>query len=183
MAGRTAAAAGPCWTCWVTSRMLCSVAVSGVMLPIVPDLHVQKEKRKRTGMERSGQTPSALRRAIWPVGSSTGGAPTAAAESHSCWTAAETYVGAGLLLYTFASACRTCANSTTPSYLAVSAGWPGSVGREGPALLFLSLPLAAARVEAWLEGLLLRLALAGPAGDLKDALLRRRLGCYVADCA
>ena len=36
--------------------------------------------------------------------------------------------------------------------------------------------------EAWLEGLLLRLALAEPAGDLKNALLRRRLGCYVADC-
>ena len=41
----------------------------------------------------------------------------------------------------------------------------------------------AARVVAWLEGLLLLLAIAGPAGDLKDALLRRRLGCYVADCA
>ena len=40
--------------------------------------------------------------------------------------------------------------------------------------------MAAARVEAWLEGLLLPLALAGPAGDLKNALLRRR---YVADSA
>ena len=48
-----------------------------------------------------------------------------------------------------------------------------------PARLFLSPPLAAARVEAWLEGLLLRLALAGPAGDLKNALLRRRLGCLL----
>ena len=38
-------------------------------------------------------------------------------------------------------------------------------------------------MEAWLEGLLLRLARAGPAGDLKNALLRRHLGCYVADCA
>ena len=38
-------------------------------------------------------------------------------------------------------------------------------------------------MEAWLEGLLLRLALAGPAGDLKNALLRRRFGYYVADCA
>ena len=28
----------------------------------------------------------------------------------------------------------------------------------------------------WLQGLLLRLARAGPAGDLKNALLRRRLG-------
>ena len=38
-------------------------------------------------------------------------------------------------------------------------------------------------MEAWLEGLLLPLALAGPAGDLKNALLRRSLGCYVAYCA
>ena len=38
-------------------------------------------------------------------------------------------------------------------------------------------------MEAWLEGLLLLLALAGPAGYLKNAPLRRRLGCYVADCA
>ena len=59
------------------------------------------------------------------------------------------------------------------------AGWPGGSGKEGPARLFLSSPLAAAWVEAWLEGLLLRLALAGPAGDLKNALLRRRLGCLL----
>ena len=39
-------------------------------------------------------------------------------------------------------------------------------------LLFLSSLLAAARVEAWLEGLLLRLDLAGPAGYLKNALSR-----------
>ena len=61
----------------------------------------------------------------------------------------------------------------------------GGAGKEGPARLFLSYPLAAARVEAWLEGLLPRLALAGPAGYLKNApaLLRRRLGCHVTDCA
>ena len=71
---------------------------------------------------------------------------------------------------------------TSPSL----AGWPGGCGEEGPALLFLSSPLAAARVEAQMEGLLLRLALAGPAGFLKNALLsllRRHLGCYPADCA
>ena len=56
-------------------------------------------------------------------------------------------------------------------------------GEEGPVLQFLSSPLAAARVEAQLEGLLLLLALAGAAGYLKNALLRRRLGCYVVDCA
>ena len=41
----------------------------------------------------------------------------------------------------------------------------------------------AAQAEAWLEGLLLLLALAGPASDLKNPLLRRCLGCYVADSA
>ena len=35
--------------------------------------------------------------------------------------------------------------------------------------------MAAALAEAWLEGLLLLLALAGPAGYLKNALCRRRL--------
>ena len=45
------------------------------------------------------------------------------------------------------------------------------------------IPLGSSSVEDRLEGLLLRLALAGPAGYLKNALLRRRLGCYVADCA
>ena len=54
---------------------------------------------------------------------------------------------------------------TSPSL----AGGPGGAGKEGPARLFLSSPLAAARVEAWLEGLLLRLALAGPAGDTSSA--------------
>ena len=59
----------------------------------------------------------------------------------------------------------------------------GGCWEEGPAQLFLSSPLAAARVEAQLEGLLLWLALAGPAGYLKNALLHRRFGCYAADCA
>ena len=49
-------------------------------------------------------------------------------------------------------------------------------------------PEVLAQVEAWLklslEGLLLLLALAqaGHAGDLKNALLCRCSGCYVADC-
>ena len=59
----------------------------------------------------------------------------------------------------------------------------GRAGQEGPALLLRSSALAAALVESWLEGLQrLLLALAGNAGDPHDALLRRRLGCYVADC-
>ena len=51
-------------------------------------------------MERSGPTPSAFRWASWPGGSGTGGAPAAAAaERHRCWTAAGTYVRAGLYLF------------------------------------------------------------------------------------
>ena len=64
--------------------------------------------------------------------------------------------------------------------------WPADRGGllgKGFALHFLSCPLATTQVEAWLEVLLLLLALAGPAGYFKNAVLRRRLGCYVADCA
>ena len=43
-------------------------------------------------------------------------------------------------------------------------------------MLFPSPPLTVARAEAWLEGLLLQLALAVLAGDLKNALLHCRLG-------
>ena len=94
-----------------------------------------------------------------------------------CWT----YVRFGLYLYT--CGVRVCADS--PLLRRLLRDWPGGAGKEGPALLFLSSPLAAARVEAssWLEELLLLLALAGPAGYLKNALLRRCLGCYVAHCA
>ena len=56
---------------------------------------------------------------------------------------------------------------------------PGGAGKRAHAAVSIT-PL---RVEAWMEGLLLRLALAGPAGYLKNALLRRRLGCCAADCA
>ena len=76
----------------------------GCLLPTVPDPHRKQKYKKNTGMERSGSTPSALCRARLPCGSRTGGAPTAAAESHSCWTGAGTYVRAGLywfVLYAF----------------------------------------------------------------------------------
>ena len=52
--------------------------------------------------ERSYHLPSTRlrrrRRFGLPGGSGTGGAPAAAAESHRCWTAAGTYVRAGLYL-------------------------------------------------------------------------------------
>ena len=45
-------------------------------------------------------------------------------------------------------------------------------------MLVLSCPFAPAQVEAWLEGPLLLLALAGRASVLKNGVLRCRLGCY-----
>ena len=66
-------------------------------------------------------------------------------------------------------------------------GWPGA-GEEralGLGLALVSSALAIAHVEAGLQGMLLLSALAGPAGDLDDALrslLFRCLGCYAADC-
>ena len=43
-------------------------------------------------------------------------------------------------------------------------------------------PLQLPRWRLGWKEMLQRLALAGPAGDLKNALLRRRLGCHVNDC-
>ena len=114
------------------SRMLCSASVLGVCCRLC--LTLTGKKKKKTDMERSGSTPSALRRASLPGGSGTGGAPTAAAERHSCWTAAGTYVRAGLywfVLYAFRHRLR---------------AWPGvgiggrSAGRGVSSLL--SMPLA-----------------------------------------
>ncbi len=54
----------------------------------------------------------------------------------------------------------------------------GRAGEEGQALRLQSSAWAAALAET----LELLLALAGKAGGRYEALLRRRLGCYVADC-
>ena len=172
----------------VIPRMLCSVAVSSVMLPTVPELH----RNKKTGRERSGPTPSAPHRASWPGGRGTGGAPTAAAERHSCWTAPGTYVRADLYLHIFGL--RMSADSTTPSYLDVSealAGWLGGGGERGTCgrvcgalrSCFFHPPL---QLLGWRPGwkdCCCGWALAGPAGNPKNALLRRSLGRFVADCA
>ena len=111
--------------------------------------------KKKTGMQRSGPTPSAFRRACRPGGSGTGEAPTAAADRHRCWTNAGTYVR----VYVCLCICglRMCADSTTPSYLAVF-GWlagrmRGRRTRGGG---------SAGRTTA----------VAGPADYLKNALLR-----------
>ena len=85
MAGRTAAAACSCWTCWRSQE--CSAPSLSRVICCRPCLTFTG--KKRIGIERSGPTPSAFRRASWPGGSGTGGAPTAAAGRHCCWTAAE----------------------------------------------------------------------------------------------
>ena len=63
------------------------------------------------------------------------------------------------------------------------AGWPGGprkMDRRSPPWQ----PLKWRSLEAWLKGHVaasLPLALAGPAGDLENAVLRRRPGCYIAN--
>ena len=144
------------------------------MLPPVPDLAGKKKNR------HGKKWPYTLL-ASRPGGSGKGGAPTAAEERHHFrTTAGYTYVLVCICIL-LVSECARLEESLLPCRLSGWRAGRGGVGKEGPALLFLSSPLAA-RVdsEAWLEGLLLRLALAGPAGYLKNALLRRRLGCYVA---
>ena len=180
LAGRTAAAAGPCWTCWLPrgSRILCSVAVSGVTFLAVPDLS-RNRTGKKTGMERSGRTTSALRRADSPCGSGTGGAPTAAARHRRRWTAAGYLYVIGCGCICAVSECAPTRRLPTSQSLAE---WPGVAGKEGPARQFLSSPSGPWQLLRW------RLArkdccCSAAAGYLKNVLLRLRLGCYVADCA
>ena len=100
------------------SRMPCSVAVSGVMLPTVPNLrtHTQVRRRKNPGMERSGPALTAFRRAGWPGGNR---------RSTNCCSGAPLLLGC-IALHSCACAClylcglRMCADSTCPFYLVVS---------------------------------------------------------------
>ena len=169
--------------------MLCSIAVSGqCLLPTVPDLHRKNKYRhgkKWPDTLRSLPGQLALRERRRR---STYCCCRRPLLLDCCWTAAGTYVRADLYLYTFGL--RTCADWTTLSYLAVSA-WlrlagRGGAGKEGPAWPFLTPPLAAARAESWLEGLLqcwLCWTCWRISGDPNNALLHRSLGCNVAYCA
>ena len=74
---------------------------------------------------------------------------------------------------------RRCADSTCHFYLAVSGRLAGGDAERGAGAARLG--SCSGGGLAWKDMLLL-LALAGPAGDLKNALLRRCLGCHVADC-
>ena len=67
------------------SRMLCSAAVSGFVLPTESDL--RRKKRKQARKEVTLHLPLSAG-AGWPGGSGTAGAPTAAAGRLACWTAA-----------------------------------------------------------------------------------------------
>ena len=98
-----------------------------------------------------------------------------------CWT----YISLVLYLYTFGL--RRCANLTTPSYLAVSGGLAGGMwGKRDQLCCFYHPPwqLLGCRLS-WIDCCCcwLWLDLLGSAGYLKNALLRSRLGCYVADFA
>ena len=84
MAGRTAAAAGSCCSCWRSQQ--CSAPSQSPVLCCL--LCLTLTEKQNTGMERSGPTPSALCLASLPCGSGTGGAPTAAADRHRCCTGA-----------------------------------------------------------------------------------------------
>ena len=87
---------------------------------------------------------------------------------------------AGLHHTTFARlrVARAC-TSVDVSYLAVTGRLAG--GRRGKKCRCRQPWQLLRRRLAW-KDTLLPLALAGPAGDLKNALLRCRLGCCVADC-
>ena len=93
---------------------------------------------------------------------------TVAAGLDCCWIIAWKNVRVCMFVWSKNVIClyicglRMCPDSTTPSYFAWSAG-RGAAGKEGPALQLLSPPLAAALVEAWLEGLLPQVCLARPA--------------------
>ena len=95
----------------------------------VADCACPLRKRNKTGMERSGPTPTAIRQGSWPGRSGAGGAPAYAAERICFWTASH-YIRtlARVCLYMISE----CApirrvRSTSPSL----ACWPGSAGERG----------------------------------------------------
>ena len=80
-------------------------------------------------MERSGQTPPSFRRASWSGGSSTRGAPTAAAERHRCWTTAgHMYVLVCIWIHLVSECVPTRRLPPTSQSLA---GWPGGCRERG----------------------------------------------------
>ena len=137
LAGRTAAAAGSGWTCW-RSQECSAPSLSRVICCRLCLTFTGKKDEKKTGMERSSPTPSTLCLASLPGGSGTVGAPTATAESHCCWTAAGTYIRAGLYLFTFGL--RTC-TARLPPTLQSLAGWRGGCRKRGTCLAVSIIPL------------------------------------------
>ena len=127
LARSTAAAAGSCWTCWRSQE--CSALSPSRLLCC----RLCLSQKKKSGMERSGPTPSDFHRAGWPGGSCTGGVPTAAAERRlCCWTASH-YI------------CALCADSTCPFYPIICGLLAGGCASDGPGLpglLRLAGPLA-----------------------------------------
>ena len=125
LAGRTAAAAaGSRRECWRSPR--CSTPSPSRVLRCRLCLTIAKQK---TGMDRSGPAPTALRRAGWVGGSGMGGAPAAATE-RLCYRAAAGYMCASVrtCIYVGSEGAPTRRlSSSLPSL----AGWPGAGGGRG----------------------------------------------------
>ena len=175
--GRTAAAAGSCWTCWLSQER--SAPSPSWVLCCRLCLTAQGRKREKT---------EAWKEVALHPPRSAGPACLAAAAHEEHLLLLQIATASGQLLdkhssgfesvYFWSQNVRRLDDSLLPRHL-WRAGRRG-VGKEGSARLFLSFNLAAAQVEAWLEGMLLRLALAGPAGDLKErsAPSPSRMLCY-----
>ena len=125
-----------------------------------------------------GSPTAAVERLAWPGGSSIRGAPAVAAERISFWTASR-YICtlARVCIHVVSECAPTC--RTCPVYPTVLRRLAGGAGKERFYCFHLRWQLSLWSL-GW-KDMLLPLALAGPAGDLKNALLRRRLGWYVAN--
>ena len=122
LAGRTAAAAGSCWTCWRYQE--CSAPSPSRVLCCRLCLTLAE---KKTGMERSGPKPSAFCWAGWPGGSST--------EEHLLQQGNVSAIGLHLItsarsresVYTWSQNVRRLDDSLLPCRL-WPAGWGGPAG-------------------------------------------------------
>ena len=156
------------------SRTLFSVAVSGVILPIVSDL---AGKRKNQAWKEVALLPPLSTGPADPAEADPEGV---AQEEHLLLLRVATMLDIHntfkfvwfVCVYFWSQNVRRLDDSLLPPSRHLWRAGRGGAGKEGPGRLFLS----SARVEAWMERLLLRLALAGPV----DLLAISRTLCFVA---
>ena len=125
---------------------------------------------EKPGMQRSGPTLSAFRGPASPVGAAQAEHLLQQQNASAAGLPHPTFVRLRVSVKTWSQNVRF---STCPFYLTVSGrlgGWMAR--REGPE----PPALAAAQVEVWQEGHAAAAGSCGPSGDLKNLLLRRRLG-------